>query len=348
MRSRKLHGAMVYIACVLIILAMAYLCFRLTRSGLEAGEAGRYRTMTPGKIIDQVPDACFAEIEVSELDPDKRTARVEVQQVYLEPEDLEPDGPEETPPAALNAPCTAKFLDSYSKLARQYASGDGIGRDQIETAFGPILLFDLFGGVRNVEAQAALDFKDQPYTKQPQHSIEGINVAGNPTLFPFDSYKADFFLLTQAAILYRRDHSILFSIPFATVRSNEDLPSFIVSEKSLDIIKDDDLNEALDQSFIPHLRYTFRRPVALRALALIVGLISLIASIGLFFSPKKEIVRNVVAFFLTLWALKNVLESGAPKTVTMLDYAFISFVLLIGVGLLCRLAILWQHAKSLA
>jgi hypothetical protein len=304
-----------------VALASLVIIILFFRSALMQARKQRASLEEPAFKI-HAPDICYTALDVTELNPDTRTAQVRATQVFLhiDPEDPDADSPLNIEP--LKGEFAERYNTTVSGIRKRNPQLLG---DDVDLRFSRIFVFDYFGDwaavSRNAETAA-----DQPrnWSHTPTEQVSRVVISGEPFLYPFDRYRIDLNVGAYVDLLLANNTLITF--PIVTGKVVTRLPEYVVAQES--ITPDDDPQELFDEAW-PRVNITVQRPNSLQLLAVFVSALAFVSAVWIsLFSDMKNLFRNSAAYFLTLWALKGILSGGAPKTVNVLDYGFVSLILL--------------------
>jgi hypothetical protein len=206
-------------------------------------------------------------------------------------------------------------------------------------------IFNLMG-LRLIRQEAfAPEFdrvKQSLLTEAPRDSDTVLSIIGEPRMYPFDRYMILFQM--QAGAFLEFDKKI------ARVDSGYNviprLPGLVVKEvsgnelwawggpfgKQLDALGGKKRAYNPDFWINSGVALSAERPLFLRVLTVVLGMIALISVIlaSLVSDPSKYLL-NSLATFVALWGVRSIITAGAPKTPNLVDFAvLVLFILQVG------------------
>ncbi len=96
-----------------------------------------------------------------------------------------------------------------------------------------------------------------------------------------------------------------------------------------------------------HFALMLERPVFIRFSACFLGAVALLSfPFIVWYSRPKRFLLNSVGYFLALWAVRQALAVGAPKTPTVIDYSVMALYLTFVAAIVAKLLWGFGHSRS--
>jgi hypothetical protein len=326
---KVLAGARVFFPILAILMVGA-----LLRSGIrEARLENEELEESVSKV--NFPDRCYLDIQLTDLNPDLRTVNLDVQEIFL------PYGSMDFGDPGVLAAEKGRCAQEYSKIEKQIAPI--VYSPDLDKKFGPVMMFDYYGRLSAARFAGETEEDEGTWPTTARHVKDlHLVLSGSPFFYPFDEYLIDFDVIATMNVL-DDDKSHHYPIWMNTVAVHEIFPGFVV--KATTISKEEEarqysptgtlviINEAAENA--TRTRITVARPRSLKAMALLIGFLSVGSAIWvLLLSERRNLFRNAGGYFLTLWALRSVLSNSAPRTVTLVDYLFVALVVFVALAAL--------------
>jgi len=164
-----------------------------------------------------------------------------------------------------------------------------------------------------------------------------VSVDGNPVRYPFDRYllvvqplygataSVDDSNRRRALEIVAHGGSATFSVPGyeATTPDVDQLRRWMWEDVRRSA------RDPQDHWLQRHIYIELERPLFLKVLAVLLGASALVSIVGVTLASKREdLPKLLVGSLLSLWALRGILSSGAPRGTTLIDYATLLLLLL--------------------
>jgi hypothetical protein len=272
------------------------------------------------------------------------------------------------------------FNDAAYFTDKTFFSSIGIIHPKdVKLSYGPISFEDL-GERVNDSGLIVAQFDENIYPSAPDANYGEsfppiarceLHALGNTSLFPFDKYLvlgkiwSDIFVEKTNATKTEKDRfvrldmesfGIDFRLPgyFARPALQSELAVFrkgdegrTFNPQELAIYQKGRQGQPYDPQTWSHNRFAIalQRPLFLRVLTLVLLIVAVcsIVAIGMT-SDSKQFVINSASYFLALWAIRGVLEVGAPKTPTIVDYSVLGLYATLVALMLAKL--IWGFTRA--
>ena len=231
--------------------------------------------------------------------------------------------------------------------------------------FGPFVFDDLADKFSVIGICALRETRKQAPPAKPlpsySESLPGprhleLITLGNPRSYPFDKYlmvaRVDCdVLLTLDGKSFARleslgpEYEIELRAPGLSLRnaSREELRSWPTIWARV--------SEGAKNENVPGIGPTnqfaliLERPLFLQILTIVLGVSAIVFVLAsVFASRTKLFFVNATAYFLALWAIRDVLSSGGPSTPTVIDYSVLALYILMITAILARM--LWGRRRT--